>query len=89
MIIKVVQRYPNFFSGFTAQEAECTSLNDIYEIPFIKRWVQDATFHRLCKSTSKGNQHYLVCETNKGTNYWVIAFLYGDLTELNLPEWKK
>lgn len=89
MIIKVVQRFPSPVSGFSAQEADCTSLNDIYEIPFVRRWVQDPVFYRLCKSTTKYEEHLLVCETNKGEKHWVIASMYGDVAELNLPEWKK
>jgi hypothetical protein len=85
MMIKVVQKY----ASSASQESECTSLNDIYEIPFVRRWVQDPAFHRLCKSTLSTDGHLLVCETNKGQSHWVIAVMYGEVSELNLPEWKK
>lgn len=89
MLIKVVQRFPNFMSGFTAQEAECTTLDDIESIPFVQRWINDKTFYRLCKSTHTSGSHLLMCETNKGEDFWAIAYLHGDVEELNLPEWKK
>jgi hypothetical protein len=89
MLIKVVQRFPNYVSGFSPQESECTTLDDIESIPFVQRWVNDKTFYRLCKSTHKNGSHLLMCETNKGEGFWAIAYLYGDIDQLNLPEWKK
>ena len=89
MLIKVVQRFPSPISGFSAQEAECTTLDDVESIPFVQRWINDKNFWRLCKSTHKGATHHLVCETNKGAGFYVIAYLYGDIEQLNLPEWKQ
>lgn len=89
MLIKVVQRFPNAVSGFSPQEAECATVEDIESIPFVQRWVNDRVFWRLCKCTQKGDQHHLVCETNKGESFWVIASLYGDIEQLDLPEWKQ
>jgi hypothetical protein len=87
MNIKVIQRFPDLSSGST-EEADCVSLNDIYEIPFVHRWLQESTYYRLCKTTTDTDKHYLVCETNKGKCFWVIGFIYGDIDDLNLPEWK-
>jgi len=89
MLIKVVQRFPNSTTGMIAQEAECTNVEDIESIPFIQRWVNDKVFWRLCKCTQKGEQHHLICETNKGEGFYVIAYLYGDIEQLDLPEWKQ
>lgn len=89
MKIIVKQRFPNLVSGSALIEAECSSIEEIYNIPFIDRWMNEPTFYRFYKSTGRDNRHLLICETNKGKNYWVIAFMYGDVNELNLPEWKK
>ena len=89
MLIKVVQRFPNSVAGMIAQEAECNTIDDIESIPFVQRWVNDKNFWRLCKSTHTSGDHLLMVETNKGEGFWAIAYLYGDIDQLDLPEWKK
>lgn len=89
MLIKVVQLYPNHAAKIPAQEAECANVEDVESIPFVQRWVNDRVFWRLCKCTQAGNQHLLMCETNRGEGFYPIAHLYGDIDQLDLPEWRR
>ena len=85
LIIK--QLYPS--KGAKPQEALCTTPEDIYNIPFVDRWMQDPDFYKLCKSTHKDSPNLLICETHGGRSFWVIASIQGDIEELLMPEWQK
>jgi hypothetical protein len=88
MLVIVKQRFPDN-SNKNATEFECSSLEDVLKVPFVQRWLNDSTFYRFYKSTSDGDEHLLICETSRGKGYWAIGFLYGDVVELNIPEWKE
>jgi hypothetical protein len=87
MRLKVIQRFPNFFSGFIpeSKEAVC-SVEELINIPFVKRWVDNSDFDKLRKVIRKGKQHILICDLKNNKGSWGIAWLYGDVGQLNLPE---
>jgi hypothetical protein len=86
-MIKVVQAYPS--PGTKPQEADCESAEDVYNIPFVQRWLDDPTFWKLCKATVDQEPHLLVVETTKGKMHWHIGYLEGDIANLSLPEWQR
>jgi hypothetical protein len=86
-MIKVSQKFHN--PKEKPQIAECATLEDLLNVPFIQRWMADHTFYRICKSTTKTDTHLLIIETNQGNKHWAIATLEGDINELQLPEWKQ
>ena len=86
--MKIVQRFPNFFSGFTPEKYEVSSLEELKEIPFIKRWINSEKFYRLSISRSDKDQALLMCELNEGQEFWAIAFLTQH-EGFDLPIWKK
>lgn len=81
-MIHVKQRFPNFFSGFTPVEKSISTLQELQEIDFVARWINNPKFDKL--SLGPG---ILMAEMNNGS-YWAIAFLKGDTASLNLPRWK-
>lgn len=90
MMVTVKQRFPNSSTNFKPEQVKCSSVEEVMSVPFVKRWMQaNNNFYRFCKTTCKTAPHYLICETNRGEQYWAIAFLEGDVEQLSLPEWRK
>lgn len=89
MKYKVVQRFPNFMTGFIAEKAEFESLEELQKVSFVKRWMDNPKFFKLSVSFHT-NQHVLMCELNEGKEFWAIGWLYGDSELKNIiPEWEK
>jgi hypothetical protein len=89
MSYRLKQRFPNFFSGFIPEEHNFNSIEDLYNINFIKRWISNKKFKKLSMTLRKCNQHILMCEMNDGT-YWAIGWLYGvEDMKSGLSEFKK
>ena len=85
---KLIQRFPNFFSGMTSIKTEFDSVEELEQVPFVARWMSRDSFVRLSLSyRDKKNKSkaILMVENNDGT-FWAIAFL-KDVEDLKLPEW--
>jgi hypothetical protein len=73
--MKVVQRFPNFFSGFTPEKYEVATLEELKKLPFVEKWINKDNFYRLSISRSHRPQALLMCELDEGQSFWAIAFL--------------
>jgi hypothetical protein len=88
-MIKVRQHIPTFFTGFEPAEAEVDSLRDLLALEFVQRWLENPIFYRL----SIDHQYMpgvdlLMAETNQGDKWYVVAYLRGDISPLQvLPDW--
>lgn len=86
---QVRQRYPNFITGFPATVVDFDTLDELNEVPFIKRWVSEPTFVKLSLSGT-----LLMAEKSDHT-FWAVAYLKNlqgepsDLSDLGLPVWVK
>jgi len=81
---KLKQRFPNFFSGFIPKEYDFDTIEELLDIPFVKRWMEMPKFFRLTKSRMKSSQQILMCELNEGKEFWAIGWLYNSY-DLDLP----
>lgn len=89
MQVTVTQRFPAPENNNVPQTVTISSVDQVYNIPWVQRWVTEPTFSRLYKSIHPSSPHLLVAETNRSTKHWAIATIAGDVEELQLPEWKK
>ena len=72
--MKVCRYFPAFFEGFTAEEAEVSSLEELHAVPFLKKRMECIEFSRFSISLATDHAAYLMCEKIDGT-YFVIATL--------------
>lgn len=90
--MKVTQRFPNFVSGFTPETAEVSTAEELYSIPFVKRWKNNPKFYRFSISRSAlpeaAHQAILMCELDEGKEFWAIGWL-TEHESFDLPIWKK
>lgn len=84
MNINVVQRFPNSFSGFTSEKVNISSLKEFLQIKFVNRWLNNPNVIHLTIDRTNRPQKLLMAECKDGSR-WAIAFLKGDMHELEFP----
>lgn len=88
MMKTIRQHIPNFVSvDGPLPEAQFETLQELLEIPFVKRWAESPNFHRfsLSKYMLMGNANLLV-ELRGGREWWVVGAI-DDSTGIDLPQW--
>lgn len=81
MKTNAIRQYrPAFFEGFENETVEFSSLKEMLEIPWVKHFSTDPTFHQF--SISNDN---LMAEYREGREWWVVGFLKDPNVEL--PAW--
>jgi hypothetical protein len=92
--MKIKQRLPNWMDihSIERQETEINSIEDLFNVPWIKSWIEDEKFHKLSIDRTEPlfdypRQYLLMAEMNEGFNWYVIAYLEKDIPEL--PDWKR
>lgn len=81
----VTQRFPNFFSGFTPEVADFDTLEELYNVLFVKRRMSQPDFVRLAISRISSTQQILMLEL-ADESYWAIGWL-NRAQDCGLPLW--
>lgn len=61
---------------------EFNSLEELLEIPYVKKQTDRKTFYRYSLS-----ENHLMAEYESGYNWWVLGFI-NDISNLDLPKWE-
>ena len=91
--MKIKRRFPNFFSGFEADETEheVTSKEELLEIPWIDKYKENTNHIGMFYSPSNmdGLPDHLMALHNSpdGVGYFVVGYIYGDGKELGLENY--
>lgn len=88
---KVKQRFPNFVYVPLEEwvESEFNTLEEFYNIDWIKKWSSDPRFHRF--SVRKAQSHFrefsleLMAEQNGGKDFYFIGRIVN--SDIDLPTW--
>lgn len=81
--MKIRQHIPGFCEGFEKEEVEYSTLEELFNIAFVKRWSNTTGFDKFSMSRH-GDQVVLMAEFEMG---WQVA---GYLTDglPDLPKWE-
>lgn len=94
-IMKIIRRFPNFFSGFEVTEHEINSKEELMELDWIKSLNEIPNhmgiFYYPNDSKFEPAPDYLMSLT-KGESgdvaYFVIGYIFGDGKELGLEDYQ-
>lgn len=78
---KIVQHIPAFVDGVDPQSATFSSLDELREVPFVRRFMEAPDFFRLSQ-----DDPYLIAESFEGRHWWVIGRLAQPCDDL--PIWR-
>lgn len=84
------QHIPAFISGGEPKSNEFSSLEELFNIDWVKQWADTNEFHRFSLSSDKylsGGVH-LMAEYKEGTEWWVVGYISDDEITRQLPIWK-
>ena len=89
--MKITQYFPAFFEGFTPQTAEFETLEELLNIPFVKRvsWFVDFSGYVMSNGQNldgKVDAEYLMATSQDGKEWWVIGRITGGTVDL--PTWR-
>lgn len=91
---KIIQRIPNYFTGFSPEEAIFNSWEELYSQKWIKRYENFdlGKFERFSVAGRNEDPEYqsdnpfqLMTEFDGGTKWWCVGFMKEDIPEL--PTW--
>ena len=91
--MKIRQHIPNYFEGFDPKESEFDTKEELLKIPWVKNWSKEHTFYQFSLSIHEidHTKALLMAELEKGTEWWVVGYLFGskeELENLSLPKWE-
>lgn len=85
---KIVQHIPPFVVGILPKIIEFETLEELLDIPFVKKFKEDVGFYQYSIShieELKDSSIYLIAEMNLGKNQWVVGYLNE---KVDLPKWR-
>jgi hypothetical protein len=87
--MRIVRRFPNFFSGFETTEHEVNNYEELIQIDWCKNIIDmgDRLEYSLSGALS-GGPNYLMSVKDTET-YFVIGYIYGNPEEIGLKEWDR
>lgn len=82
---QIIQHFPNYFEGFTPNESEFETLEELVEIPWVKKYLEiyneDGKNH-----TFQISENHLMIVRDDNQWWWVVgAIKFPD--RVDLPEW--
>ena len=80
MRFTVKRYYPSFMSGFPDEQVTVSTIYELEQIPWIKKWMAD-NFSKFSYS-----DNCVMCEQLDG-KFWVVAKC-ENLASLGLPKWE-
>lgn len=88
--IKITEHIPVYAAGFSEPETvEFRTTDELLSVEFVKCHKQHQGFYRYSIHGKIGRFRVpLLAEYSNGIKWVVIGFLDGDLSGLDLPEWK-
>ena len=89
MIVK--QYFPSFFVGFNPKVNEVNSIEELFDLDYIKRASKLPGFYRFSYDHWEGdNRLTLMCEEDYGKKWYVIAYIYQfrEIEVGELPKWR-
>lgn len=87
------QYRPAFFEGFDTEEGDVANCDELLKLGFISQFA-DHRLHRFSigsgVETPIGRLVTLMAEYKKGTEWWVVAYLWPETSEelAALPKWE-
>jgi hypothetical protein len=94
---RIKRRYPNYVSGFEETENEVDTIEELKEIDWVKKMINNPNHHSLAIDKEERRDdipHSLMTVTHYDEEYggcklhWVVGYIWGDdVDDLGLPEW--
>lgn len=76
----ITQYRPAYFEGFENETVQFENLDEVFGIPWVKKFANDANFYRFSIS-----ENHLMAEYRDGREWWVVGkFLDPNVA---LPKW--
>lgn len=79
------QHIPNYVEGFMPQVGEFNTVEELLNIPFVKKW-NDDQLQRFSLDKTYSKDTMLLMAEMKDASYWVVAYL--DQAYLDLPKFE-
>jgi hypothetical protein len=79
---KITQYRPGCFEGFDTKINDFETLEELLNIPWVKRWSEDESFHCLAKGGEK-----LMAVLENGKKWWVVGMIENP-DDIDLPKFK-
>jgi hypothetical protein len=87
--MRIVRRFPNFFSGFETTEHEVNNLTDLMLIDWCQNVIDmGGTLEYSLSGALSGGPNYLM-SVFSDKSYFVIGYIYGNPEEIGLKEWDR
>lgn len=83
MMNSVKQHIPNCVSGVEPKTCNFSNIEDLQDIPFIKRYMEMLEFTQLSVAD---NGKILMAEYDNGKHWWCIGYFETPVDDL--PKWK-
>lgn len=102
LTMTLIEHVPSFVSGYDPKEFEFNSLDELFKLNTLKKFMDDLWFHKFsvqkeCTSFDEIEFHYfpkfrytLMAEYNNGYKWWVVGYIVteGESEVLDkLPKW--
>jgi len=100
--MKIIRRFPNFFSGFEETEHEVNTLDELLEIPWIKAYEEIPNHMGVFYSPNHARETYGALKPDEYPDYlmsltrrsdgtvvfFVVGYIYGDGKDLGLEDYE-
>jgi hypothetical protein len=88
--LKITEHIPAYALEFAEPEiVEFSNTQELLSIEFVKGHLRQEGFYRFSiRERSSRHRVPLLAEYNGGEKWLVIGFMDGDLSVIDLPEWK-
>ncbi|MCP4569141.1 MAG: hypothetical protein GY841_16320 [FCB group bacterium] len=84
--MNIQQYFPSFFEGFKAENVEFSTVEELKEIPWVKKWVEDEQFSHLAK-WGTALMAAMRAKDAAGQNLIFVVGFIENPDDCDLPEW--
>ena len=83
---EIIQHIPNFCSGIEPDEKTFSTKEELLDVWFVKNYTESPGFFRM-EIDRDNDRNTLMAIYNGGKTWWVVGFIFGDVSFLDLKEW--
>ncbi len=80
MNVKVIQHFPDYMSGFTPIESDCSSLESLFNLDWISKAKNLEGFDKFTITPKDNEGHTMLMIHYTNGEYYVMANILGELS---------
>ena len=86
---KISQYYPSFCDGFRVSTRKFNTTKELLRVPFVKKFSEDEDFSGYALEREEHDTETTLMATyKKGKQWYVVGFINGKASTVNLPKWE-